>query len=181
LEYARQGGTLVIGPRAPIYNEYFEECNILNKYLENPKKTIPSLKYKGIILRKVDIFSAKEPVIAVEDKSLAYKKNCGFGTIIHFGFLFPIIKEFNIPIDLIDIIDAFAKDVKINKPINGYDPYIDIAIHNSDEHEIWFIANPSEDNKILKLNHVFKEVWNNKIIGPKIQIKPYLVYILEKR
>lgn len=183
LEYARQGGTLVIGPRAPIYNESGEECNILNKYLENPKATIPNLKYKGIILRKVDIFEVKEPVITVEDKTIAYKKNCGFGTIIHFGFLFPIIKEFNIPIELIYIIDAFAKNVKINKPINCYDPYIDIAIHNhfSNNHEIWFIANPSEDNKILKLNHIFKEVWNNKIIGPKIRIKPYLVYILEKR
>jgi len=187
INYVKNGGCLVMGPRIPVFDETMSRCDILGRDLPGPWKradlvTIDGMD--GIELRDADLFDIDSadafPLLTDDGNTLIYRKFVGSGSIIHFGFLFP--KAIDGSSSITRIIDLIASAAGLIRQIPCTDPQIDVAIHTSDEKEILFVANTGPAGKDVDIGRTCLDLEspdNEVVMGPVITVPGYMVRILE--
>lgn len=206
VDYARNGGMLVVGPRIPTLDEKMQPCDILAQYLDMPAQRYDNLEVADWAVRDADMFAAIPPPeahaeqdmnpLSAESKShnLAYMRCIGKGRIVHFGFLLPQDSKYNIGRSKYNanseiqvhpamhrLITNVCESCTIEPQLRIDDPSIDATTHISDGKKLIFIANTSDKHKTITLDRVFVDAWHGEhIIGPEISLNPFCVRILEE-
>lgn len=177
LDYAMHGGCLVIGPSVPHLDENMEECNIIAKYMLSASGKIHKLTINDMTPGNVHFFNG-EPVLAVDEGVIIYQTSVGRGSIIQIGFLFPHISEHN-QTGLTRVIDSIASAAGLTRLIDCPDPQIEVTVHTSNDRQVMFLANTGNSKKEVDLDLVYTDAVIDRVVGPRIRLKPYSVRILE--
>lgn len=207
VDYAMDGGTLVVGPRIPRLDETMQPCNALAQYLDMPVHRHDTLEIADWAVRDADVFAMSkrdeaqtglsvQPSSSADshESNLAYIKAIGKGRIVHFGFLFPhgggyindCLKPSADPQHQVHpamrrLIESVCGSCAVEPQLDIDDLSIDVTTHISDGKKLRFIANTSDRRKTITLDRVFLDAWHGEhIVGPEISIKPFCVRILEE-
>nr|QNO44663.1 hypothetical protein NKPEFCAN_00001 [Methanosarcinales archaeon ANME-2c ERB4]QNO44999.1 hypothetical protein HJNGDNLL_00001 [Methanosarcinales archaeon ANME-2c ERB4] len=185
INYVKDGGCLVIGPRVPEFDEHIKEFGIIGEYLPKPDGRMDEVIVEGIKLKDADIFDTGATdavsVLTADSGTIIYQQKIGSGSIIHFGFLFPRITE-DVPAGLISIIDRIAAACGMRRVIPCTDPQIDATVHiadGADGREVLFVANTGRGEKDVDVGGIYLDPDSEEMVGPMIRIPAYTVRILE--
>jgi glycosyl hydrolase family 35 len=159
VDYVKQGGNLIIGPRVPHLDSYFEPCEVLSEILYDESSIESSLSWNEIQLRDVGIFDKKddmETLFEVNSMVIAYKRKIGSkgGTISHYGFLPPYTECKSIDLDWMAIILKILPLTQFSLNANGN--LLDVSLFLPEAQSwvsspILFIANYGNNNLIAEL------------------------------
>lgn len=121
--YARQGGTLVIGPRLPELDEQMKPCLLIQETFQ-PEQEL--------------------------DGGRAKLANCGRGKIILLGPLPPSSGRRR-PEDTSRLLAAIAEAVDLPRPFSADDPLIETVLHADEKSAVLFVANPTAEDRTARL------------------------------
>ena len=178
LGYAKDGGCLVIGPRAPAFDETMNECDILEEHLLEPCERVDTVTVDGIELKDADIFDSTDALLRSDRGVLIYQQTIGSGKIIQFGFLFPRMTE-DVPAGVTGIIDRIATAAGLSRIIPCIDPAIDAAVQIGGDRKILSVANTGTVEKEVDIGGRYVDLDSEELVGPVISIPGYTVRILE--
>jgi len=194
INYVKDGGCLVMGPRVPEFDEHIKEFGIIGEYLPKPDERIDGVIVDGTQLKDADIFDTGATggttdgatggtadavsVLTADPGTIIYQQKIESGSIIHFGFLFPRVTE-DVPAGVISIIDRIAAAGGMRRVIPCTDPQIDAAMHIADGREILFVANTRIGEKDVDIGGICLDPDSEEMVGPMIRIPAYTVRILE--
>ncbi|MEW6201402.1 MAG: beta-galactosidase [bacterium] len=184
--YALKGGTLVVGPRIPVYDEFFRENSKLSSYMYHPVGTVPEINYNGILLEDADMFDAK-PFLEVDGKAIAYVRAMEKGKLIHFGFIFPEYSGIEQSPVLASIMKKLCAACGLKRPYLPDDPLIETRLHIRGNEKILFIANPTKNELSPAITttdgETFVDVFDQTRFEGRsavtVPMKPYSVRILK--
>ncbi|HHV62856.1 MAG TPA: hypothetical protein GXX51_09485 [Firmicutes bacterium] len=195
LDYARQGGTLIIGPRIPWLNERMEEYRGYADILPGPVGFAGDVEVDGCNLRQVDIFGDGDgvtPLLKAGRDTIAYQKSHGKGRICVLGFLPPLIRNINDAACFGRLLDRVLGALDAPKSIRCDAPGIDVAIHDPVQETlkykaIAFAANPTPEEReayiIIQGAREITDIWTGSALrcdcdgGFKARLSPYTVKI----
>lgn len=145
LLYALMGGVLVLGPRAPLLDEYFRENSKFISHLVQPSAHAAEFNYNGMLLQRVDFFKgASHPFIEWDGKVIAYERPLEKGTIILMGFVFPDYAGAELAPHVAEVVRRIADRAGIVKKFPADDPFVETVLHTRGEDKLLFAANPTD-------------------------------------
>ncbi|MEW5947172.1 MAG: beta-galactosidase [bacterium] len=147
LIYVIKGGTLVLGPRVPIYDEFMEENSKLASHLAQPAGRLEEVDYKGIVLRSADTFADAAPFLQAGSDTIACVRTLEKGKFVQMGFLFPEYEGIERSPVLVSIMEKLAAAADLKRPYAPDDPLVETRLHVRGEDRMLFAANPTAEKR----------------------------------
>ncbi len=150
LVYALKGGTLVLGPRIPRFDERLNNEPRFRPHTLHPLGEIERIEAApGFDIFDADIFNAENPILTTGRGCCAYSLNKEKGRIIHLGFIFDDYSKKECPQPVASLMRDIADIAGITPAYQPDDHEIETAlhIHPVTGDAILFAANPTADEK----------------------------------
>ena len=186
VEYARGGGALVVGPRAPVLDETMKPCDVLGCHMREPKEIRPGGEAFGVPTLEVSLFGDE----ADSDRGTTplYRNPVGNGWLIHLGI---------VPGDICGVSDAepFGPLVDTLLHMGGVDPSfvpsdsrIDVSVLRGNGREVLLVANPTDEAIETELSHATggscRDLRTGEVAGVEggitVSLEPYTIKALGK-
>lgn len=164
LVYVLKGGTLAIGPRAPMRDNLMRSSSKFETHLLKPKRTEPTANHQGILLEQADVFDAP-PFLDSNVGTIAYTRQLEKGGIVHFGFLFPEYHGVEQSPVLASIAKKLAAVAGLQRLYPPDDPLIETRLHTRGEEKILFAANPTASERTPVITSPHGETFVDAIDG----------------
>ncbi|MBU4301182.1 MAG: beta-galactosidase [Actinobacteria bacterium] len=186
VEYARGGGALVVGPRAPVHDETMKPCDVLGRHMRGPVEVRPGGKAFGAAALEVSLF--EDETGSGRGATPLYRNPVGSGWLIHLGI---------VPGDLCNVADAepFGPLVDTLLCMGGVDPAfvpsdsrIDVSVLRGDGRELLLVANPTHEAITTVLSHTkgasYRDLRTGEATGVggaiTVSLEPYTIRALGK-
>lgn len=180
MDYTEKGGTLVIGPRIPLWDEKMQKNLVLGEGIKVSRDLLESAVCDlGFKIRQAYILGAHS-FVSAEGKTVAGFLEKGKGKIILLGFMFSEELEPRV----VELLDRIAHSAGIKREIWCEDSELDLTYHESDQRRVIFLANPTAKTKQTRLKSIFSlklvDAWTRVAVNSgAISLSPYTVKVLE--
>lgn len=181
LDFARAGGTLVVGPRAPELDERMEPCEVLRKHMHDPVETRADATVFGVRVEEVSMFADE-----ASGEAMTYRHAVGDGQLVHVGLLPEHICSTADAEPFAPMMDTLMRMAGIEPSFVAGDPRIDIAVWRSGGSALVFVANPTDEEIATTISHTaglsLTDLETSLALedgeAPRITLEPWTIKVL---
>ena len=142
LAYARSGGNLLVGPRAPRLDSSMNPCAFLAEHMREPSGAMPNDSATfGVEVEEVLTFEDGE----AQARPLMYAVPLGEGKLIHLGLVPGPVSSAEEAAPFAPMVDTLVRLAGVEPCYVPADPRGDVSILEGGGRTVIFVANPSDD------------------------------------
>lgn len=184
LVYALKGGLLVMGPRAPVFDECLREDSRFSSHLHHPVGEAEEFDYHGMLLQHVQFFDAVQPFMEQDGKVCAYERGMERGGIVFLGFALPEYDTVERAPHAAALAQRLAARAGIKRLFPPDDPIVETTLHTGGRYDILFVNNPTAEKRepriALSAGRTLTD-WHTRekfqSPDPSIALRPYSVRV----
>lgn len=182
LSFARGGGTLVVGPRAPFLDERMNEFRLLADAMREPSGVKRDAEVFGVRVEELLLFGD-----GGGEQSL-YRAPVGDGALIHSGLVPGEVRGLEDALPFVPLVDTLTRMAGLEPRWVPADHKLDVAVWSSVVGELAFVANPTGKTVETELSHAgagpFKDMRTGEELGGgaavAVSLEPYSIRVIGK-
>ncbi len=179
LDYTEAGGTLVVGPRAPLMDERMQQCDTLASRMREPEEVLTDTAVFGVDVEEASMFGPGAG-------SMTYRCDVGSGRLIHVGMVPMALRSVRDAAPFVPMLDTLMRLGGIEPAFVPGDGRVDVSVWRGEGGTVLFVANPTQDLIETSIGYiggaVFEDSRTGKLYGGndsfRIEMKPRTVIML---
>ncbi len=151
LVYAFKGGTLVMGPRMPVCDEFMRRDSRFSSHSQKPVERIDRMNIGPLVVENADIFKTDRVFIEESGKVCAYISPTERGSIIHLGFIFQDYTGIEQSPTVAGLMMKIAAAAGVRPLYKPSDPLVETVAHDRGADRLVFVANPTDEPRNVRV------------------------------
>ena len=182
--YASGGGTLVVGPRAPVMDERMAPCDVLARHMRRPEETRTGGRAFGAVVDELTLFSDGEG--NGSGATPLYRNPVGNGWLVHLGIVPGETCDVEDGEPFGPLVDTMLRMGGVNPSCVPTDIRVDVSILRGDGREVLLVANPSDEPVQTEISHtadaLYRDLRTGEAVGEggviHLSLEPYTIRAL---
>jgi beta-galactosidase len=180
LEYARSGGTVMVGPRAPRMDARMRPCGVLAEMMHEPEKVVTDEMF-GARIDEASLFGGDESA-----PSITYKHQVGEGWLVHVGLVPGAVCSVEEAAPFAAMVDTLMRVGGVEPSFVPGDARADVSVFKGEARTVLFVANPTDETISTDITHTrglsFKDLRTGERCsspsGLSLTLPPYSIKVL---
>lgn len=151
LVYAFKGGTLVMGPRMPVCDEYMSSDSRFRSHTLKPVERLGRMNVGPLVVESADIFHTERVFLEESGKCCAYYSPTEKGSIIHLGFIFQDYTGIEQSPTVAGLMMKIAATAGVRPLYRTSDPLVETVAFDRGGERLVFAANPTAEKRSVRV------------------------------